>query len=71
MCRQISLQDVALVLYDYFPDDCLRVRCALEAIAQREPDEESGDVDVSFAFEGVDAESQPAEADELCIGVEH
>lgn len=49
MCRQINLQDVALVLYDYWPEDCARVRSALDALVHLGPDDDADDCDVSFA----------------------
>jgi len=48
MCsKQISLQDVAAVLYDYWPEDCVRVRSALEAMANLEPSDDLSDVDTT------------------------
>lgn len=56
MCKSINLEDVALVLYDYWPEDCIRVRSALEAMAHRGADDDAKDFDVSFAD---DAEADP------------
>jgi hypothetical protein len=48
MSRQIELQNVAAVLYDYWPDDYNRVRSALEAIVHYEPCDDTNEADVNF-----------------------
>jgi hypothetical protein len=48
MFKQIDLQSVAAVLYDYWPDEYNRVRSALEAIVHYEPCDDTNDADVDF-----------------------
>lgn len=51
MSKLIDIQNVAAVLYDYWPDDYSRVRSALEAIAHYEPCDDTDEADVDFLDE--------------------
>lgn len=58
MSRQIDLQNVAAVLYDYWPDEYNRVRSALEAIIRYEPCDDTADADVEFLIDGQSASEE-------------